>query len=171
MACNTIIGIPKGCDANNVGGIYEIYVADQDQVTGLTINTSGHTITTLGTSGSFEVFNFNRNVGNFTTEDTKDMLVSSTVVKGTITLQLNRREGSKSRALSILGEGQRYLAIIVKSADGTFTYFKDMQLMSVNEDSGTARADGSKYTVTFVNEDEVYPYFVDSTIIPALLGN
>lgn len=169
MACNSILGIAKGCEGNNIGGIYEVYIADQEVVTATTISTSAHTITALGVSSDFSTFQFNRNVGNFTTEETRDLLVGSNMVKGTVTLQLNRREGSKSRALSILGEGQRYLAMIVKSADGTYTYFKDMQLISTNEDSGTARADGSKYTVTFSNEDENLPYFVDSAIIAGLI--
>lgn len=170
MACNSLIGILKGCDANNIGGIYEVYILDQDAVTATTVDTSAHTITTLGTTSDFTTFQFKRNVGNFVTEETRDLLVGSNLVKSTVTLQFNRREGSKSRALSILGEGQRYLAMIVKSADGTYTYFKDMQLISNNEESGTARQDGSKYTVVFSNEDEVYPYFVDSSIIPALIA-
>lgn len=170
MACNSLISILKGCDANNIGGIYEVYILDQDAVTATTIDTTAHTITTLGTTSDFSVFNFKRNVGNFVTEETRDLLVGSNVVKSTVTLQFNRREGSKSRALSILGEGQRYLAMIVKSADGSYTYFKDMQLVSNNEDSGTARADGSKYTVTFSGEDEVSPYFVSAALIPSLIG-
>ena len=60
--------------------------------------------------------------------------------------------------------------MIVKSADGTYTYFKDMQLMSSNEDSGTARADGSKYTVTFTGEESSYPLFVSASVIPALIS-
>jgi len=167
--CNTIVGIPKGCDDNNIGGIREIYITDQEDVTSLVVDSANHIITGITASG-FEVFTFNRNVGNFVTEETKDLLVGSNTVKGTITLTLNRREGSKSRALSILGEGQRYLAIIVKSADGTYTYFDDMQLISNNEDSGTVKNDGSKYTVTFSNEADNYPYFVDADIIPALIA-
>jgi hypothetical protein len=171
MACNSILNILKGnCDGNNVGGIYEVYVIDQDSIISTTTSVSAHTITAISASTDFSIFEFKRNVGNFTTEDSKDLLVGSTVIKSTITLQFNRREGSKSRALNVLGEGQRYLAMIVKSADGTFTYFKDMQLMSVNEDSGTARADGSKYTVVFTGEDETTPYFVAPNVIPALIS-
>lgn len=170
MACNSLESILKGCDSNNVGGIYEIYVIDQDSITATTLSTTAHTVTNFGTTEDFEIFQFKRNVGNFTTEETRDLLVGSNIVKGTITLQFNRREGSKSRALSVLGEGQRYLGVIVKSADGTYTYFKDVQLMSANEDSGTAKADGSKYTVTFTNEEANYPYFVDSAIIADLIS-
>lgn len=170
MACNSLINIPKGCDANNIGGIYEVYIVDQDAVTATTIDSTAHTITALTSTTDFSIFQFKRNVGNFVTEETRDLLVGSNVVKSTVTLQFNRREGSKSRALSILGEGQRYLAMIVKSADGTYTYFKDMQLISSNEDSGTARADGSKYTVTFSNEESNYPYFVSPSIITPLIS-
>lgn len=170
MACNSLINILKGCDANNIGGIYEVYIVDQDAVTASTVDTTAHTITALTSTTDFSIFQFKRNVGNFVTEETRDLIAGSNVVKSTVTLQFNRREGSKSRALSILGEGQRYLAMIVKSADGTYTYFKDMQLMSNNEDSGTARADGSKYTVVFTGEDATYPLFVSASVIPALIS-
>lgn len=166
MSCNSILGIPKGCDDNNIGGIREIYITDQEDVTSYVIDNATHTITGITTSGNYETFAFSRNVGNFTTEETRDLLVGSNVVKSTLTITLNRREGSKSRAISILGEGQRYLSIIVKAANGTYTHFKDMQLMSSAEDSGTAKADGSKYTLTFSNEEENYPYFVTPAIMP-----
>ena len=170
MSCNSILGIPKGCDGNNIGGIREIYIIDQEDVTSYVIDGATHTITGITASGKYETFTFSRNVGNFTTEETRDLLVGSNVVKSTLTITLNRREGSKSRAISILGEGQRYLSIIVKAANGTYTHFKDMQLMSSAEDSGTAKADGSKYTLTFSNEEENYPYFVTPAIVPALLA-
>jgi hypothetical protein len=168
--CNTIVGISKGCEANNVGGIYEVYVIDSASVTATTISSSAHTITNLGVSEDFTTFQFKRNVGNFVTEETKDLLVGSNIVKGTLTLQFSRREGSKSRAFTILGEGQRFLDIIIKGADGTYTYVKDAQLMGVNEDTGTLKADGTKYTVTFTNEEANYPYFVDSAIVAALIS-
>jgi hypothetical protein len=42
-------------------------------------------------------------------------------------------------------------------------------LTAVTEGSGTAKADGSRYSVTFVAENEALAYEVDSTIIPDLV--
>ena len=148
MSCNSILGIPKGCDDNNIGGIREIYIIDQEDVTSYVIDDAKHTITDITTSGNYETFLFARNVGNFTTEETRDLLVGSNVVKSTLTITLNRREGSKSRAISILGEGQRYLSIIVKSANGTYTHFKDMQLI-----------EKSRIHLLFFKKENVYHKF------------
>ena len=66
----------------------------------------------------------------------------------------HRREAAKSNALKILGSGQQYLAAVVLDANGKYWYFPYMQLTATGEGSGTARADGSKYTVTTVSENE-----------------
>jgi hypothetical protein len=44
-----------------------------------------------------------------------------------------------------------------------------LQLSATGEGSGTTRADGSKYSVTLVAENEFLAYEVDATIIPSLL--
>lgn len=168
MACTTINSMLKSCGGNNIGGIYEVYIHDTDAVGGTGINVSAHTISAMTSTTDFSIFQFNRNIGNFTVEPSIDLINGSTFYTATITLQFNRREGSKSRALTILGEGQRYLSIIVKSADGTYTYFDYMQLNGGAEESGTVKADGSKYTVTFVGELETRPYFIDSSVVTTL---
>lgn len=170
MACSAIQSLLKGCDPNNVGGIFEVYIIDTDSVTATTISASAHTITSLGVTEDFSTFQFRRNVGNFTVEPAVDLLVGSTIFNATLTLQFTRREGSKSRALSILGEGQRFLNIIVKAADGTYSYFDHMQINGGAEESGTVKADGSKYTVTFLGEMDQRPYFVDPAIVAALIS-
>jgi hypothetical protein len=141
--CNTIVGIPKGCDDNNIGGIREIYITDQEDVTSLVVDSANHIITGITASG-FEVFTFNRNVGNFVTEETKDLLVGSNTVKGTITLTLNRREGSKSRALSILGEVETTLVVVVQvigCADfETFLKEQGMKLLQLSISGGVIMA-------------------------------
>jgi hypothetical protein len=80
----------------------------------------------------------------------------------------HRREASKSKAIKILGEGQRDLAVVVGDANGRYWYFENAQLSAVAEGSGTAKADGSKYSVTLVAESEHLAYEVDSSIIAGL---
>ena len=81
----------------------------------------------------------------------------------------HRREAAKSRSIKILGEGQRDLAIIVLDANGKYWYFANAQVTAVAEGSGTAKADGSKYSITIVAESENLAYEVDPTIIAGLL--
>jgi hypothetical protein len=167
--CNTIQSILKSCDGNNSGGIFEAYLIDQDHVTGTTV--SAHTVTAvaLELGELYSTVQFKRNVGNALTTPTIDLIAGSTYFSSTISIVLHRREASKSAALQILGEGQRYLNIIIKDANNKYWMFDDAQLNGGDEDSGTARADGSKYTVTFLSDMDHRPYEVDSSIIAGLL--
>jgi hypothetical protein len=121
-------------------------------------------------SSDYEAFEFRRNTGNFTEETAVDFANGSSFVTATITLMFHRREASKSKAIKILSEGQRDLAIIVKDANGKYWYFPFAQLSATAEGSGTAKADGSKYSVTFIAENENLAYEVDPTIIAGLLA-
>lgn len=167
--CNSLEGILKGCD-NNAGGIYEAYFIDQDSVTGTTVDASAHTITAIATTEDFTAFQFKRNVGNLVVTPTIDLVNGSTFYTATLTLAFHKREAVKSRALSILAEGQRYLGVIIKDANGLYWYVDYAQLNGGDEESGTAKADGSKYTVTFVAEMDNRPYEVDSSIISDLIS-
>jgi hypothetical protein len=170
MACNTITSILNGCSGNNSGGIFEAYIIDQDSITGSTV--SAHTVTTVTLAGSdkYATFQFKRNVGNAVTTPTIDLINGSTYFSSTISIVLHKREASKSASLQILGEGQRYLNLIIKDANGKYWMYDDAQLNGGDEDSGTARADGSKYTITFLSEMENRPYEVSSGIIAGLLA-
>lgn len=168
MACNSIQDILKGCD-NNAGGIYEAYIIDQDSISEYFVVESTHTITGMTTSEDFSTFQFKRNVGNLVVTPTIDLVNGSTFYTATLTLAFHKREGYKSRSLQVLGEGQRYLGIIIKDANGIYWFLDHAQLNGGDETSGTAKADGSKYEVTFVAEMDNRPYVVDASIIASLI--
>lgn len=169
--CNSLSSILKGCDTNS-GGIYEAYIIDQDDVLAYTANTSAHTITamTLDTGTTYSTYQFKRNVGNMVINPAIDLVNGSSFFNHNITLVFHKREASKSRAIQVLGEGQRYLSIIIKDANGKYWYTEYMQLNGGDEETGTAKADGSKVTVTFLGEMDFRSYEVDSTIISALIA-
>lgn len=168
MACNTLTSILKGCDSN-IGGITSIYINDMDAMTG-TIVEADYTITDFGTLGEpFLPFYFRRNTGMYTEEAAIDLVNGSSYYTQTVTLMFHRREAAKSKAIKILGEGQRDLALVVGDANGKYWYFPKAQLTAVAEGSGTAKADGSKYSITFVAENENLAFEVDPTVIPDII--
>lgn len=169
MSCTALTSITKSC-SNNQGGIFSVYINDTENVTAMTINDTTHTITAITASPDFTDFVFNRNVGNVAIEPKIDLINGSTYYEAKMTLVFHRREAAKSRALTILGEGQRYLDMIFLDANGLYWYIDHAQLDGGAEETGTARADGSKYTVTFTAQMSNRPYVVDSTIVPALIG-
>lgn len=168
MACTTLATITKGCD-NNIGGITSILINDMDNLGTVTVNATTWTVTSFGSLvDEFVAFEFRRNTGSYTEELANDLVNGSQFYTQTISLMFHRREAAKSKAIKILGEGQRDLAVIVGDANGKYWYFPNAQLTAVAEGSGTAKADGSKYAITLVAENEYLAYEVDSTIIAAL---
>jgi hypothetical protein len=168
MACNTLTGIVKGCDGNQ-GGIYSVYINDTDNVSSVALNESGHTITGITATPDFTTFEFKRNIGNVVIDPKIDLINGSTYYEATITLAFHRREASKSRALQILAEGQRYLDIIFLDANGLYWYVDHAQLTGGTEETGTARADGSKLNVTFVAQMSNRPYAVTQAAVTAVI--
>ena len=148
LGCDALETITKSCD-NNTGGIRKIWLNDQENVTSVP---TGWEITTLTSSPIYTEFEINRNTGNYTEDTAVDLINGSSFVTQTITLMFNRREAAKSEAINILGSGQRYLSAIILDANEKYWYFEDLQLTATGEGSGTARADGSKYSVTLLSE-------------------
>ena len=141
-----------------------------DNLGTVVVDTAAWEVTSFGTLvDEFINFDFRRNTGNFTEELASDLINGSDFVTGTITLMFHRREAAKSKAIKILGEGQRDLALVVGDANGTYWYFPNAQLTAVSEGSGTAKADGSKYSVTFVAEYASLAYTIDPAIVAALI--
>ena len=168
MSCTTISTIQKSCDSN-IGGIVSILVNDMENIGTLTIDTANWEVTSFGSLvDEFVAFEFRRNTGSYTEELQNDFVNGSQFYLQTINLMFHRREAAKSKAIKILGEGQRDLALVVGDANGKFWYFPNAQLSAVTEGSGQAKADGSKYAVTFVAENEFLAYEVDPSIIAGL---
>lgn len=172
-SCAALEGILKSCD-NNTGGIYGIWITPQDNITAITpvdpSAVAGWEITgiTLATPTLFENYYIRRNTSSFTEEAAIDLINGSSFVTATINLMFQRREADKSRSIKILGSGQQYLTAIVLDANGIYWYFPYLQVTGVAEGSGVARADGSKYQVTLLSENEYLAYTIDPAIIPAL---
>lgn len=170
MACNTLETILKGCD-NNVGGIYTAYIFDMDDIDTYTESTTSWTVTalTLLAHSPALSFYFKRNTSNYTEEAAIDLINGSSFYKQMINLIFHRREADKSKSIKILGEGQRYLGVVIGDANGNFWYFPYMQLTASTEGSGTSKGDGSKYNITLVAENEFLAKEISSTIANSLL--
>ena len=156
--CTALEGIQKSCD-NNSGGIYQVWFIPQEQIASVTQNIvypnyEITAITLAPVTPLFEGYFIRRNTSNYTEEQAADLINGSTFVTQTLNLVFHRREAAKSNALKILASGQQYLAAVVLDANGKYWYFPYMQLTATGEGSGVARADGSKYTVTMVSENE-----------------
>ena len=165
LGCDALETITKSCD-NNTGGIRKIWLNDQENVTAVP---TGWEISTLTSSPIYTEFEINRNTGNYTEETASDLINGSTFVTQTITLMFNRRDKDKSEAINILASGQRYLSALVLDANGLYWYFENLQLTATGEGSGTARADGSKYSVTLLAEADHLAWEITSGAVASVI--
>ena len=167
MSCETLISIEKPCD-NNIGGIKTVWIAPQDDVT---VGITGWEVTSVALTNPAAVYAINRNTGNYTEDTAIDLINGSTFVTQTITLMFNRRDKDKSEAIHVLGAGQQYLSVFVQDSNDKYWYFENAQLSATGEGSGTARADGSKYSITLLSEAEHLSYEILSTEITGNVGD
>ena len=171
MSCEALISIEKPC-GNNIGGIKTVWIAPQADVT-LVQPTAGtwiiNTITSI--TPDCAVYAINRNTGNYTEDTAIDLINGSSFVTQTITLMFNRRDKDKSEAIHVLGAGQQYLSVFVQDSNDKYWYFENAQLSATGEGSGTARADGSKYSITLLSEAEHLSYEILSTEITGNVGD
>jgi len=166
MSCEALQTIQKNC-SNNIGGIKNVWVNQQDQITTATpiVPSGSWQIATITVADPCVPFAINRNTGNYTEDTAVDLINGSSFVTQTITLMFNRRDKEKSEAINVLGSGQQYLAVFIQDANDKYWYFENVQLTATGEGSGTARADGSKYSITLLAEAEHLAYEVLSTVI------
>jgi len=172
MSCSALESIVKSCD-NNTGGIEKIWINQQDNISGITLDATNtwtiDAITLVGGAPDFTAFDIRRNTGSYTEEAAIDLINGSSYVTAVINLMFHRRDQDKSQAIKILGAGQQYLVAIVKDMNGKYWYFPQLQLTATGEGSGVTRADGSKYSVTLTAEVEFLAYEIEASAVTAVI--
>ncbi|CAB5224149.1 hypothetical protein UFOVP391_31 [uncultured Caudovirales phage] len=172
MSCSALESIVKSCD-NNTGGIEKIWINQQDNISGITLDATNtwtiDAITLVGGAPDFTAFDIRRNTGSYTEEAAIDLINGSSYVTAVINLMFHRRDQDKSQAIKILGAGQQYLVAIVKDMNGKYWYFPQLQLTATGEGSGVTRADGSKYSVTLTAEVEFLAYEIEAAAVTAVI--
>lgn len=171
MSCiQTLSGLAKDC-ASNMGGIVEVLIANFDDVSEVTITTDKVSAITMASSAKFKKYNFAKNTGSLTSTYNIDQASGVKYVTSDLLLQFNRMETTKRVEITALSLGD--LAVIVKDANGKYWYLgKDEPVNASAGDgqTGTARGDANRYTITLQDESLEMPYEVDETIISSLVA-
>ncbi len=129
-----------------------------------------HEDKSYGGAPDYTPFEIRRNTGSYVEDAAIDLVNGSSYVTATISLMFHRRDQDKSQAIKILGAGQQYLNAIVKDMNGKYWYFPFLQLSAVGEGSGTTRADGSKYSVTLIAENDFLAYEIEEAAVNAVIA-
>lgn len=152
-----------------MGGILEVMIANADDVSGVTITEGIITAISMAASAKFKKYYFNKNTGNLTSTYNLDPASGVRYVTSELLLQFNRMETTKRVEITALALGD--LAVIVKDANGKYWYLgKDEPVNASAGDAqtGTARGDANRYTITLQDNSLEMPYEVDSSIVDDL---
>lgn len=171
MPCTqTLSGLVKDCAAN-MGGIVEVLIANHADVSSVAVSDGMIGTITMAQSAKFKRYNFAKNTGSLTSTYTLDPASGVKYVTTDLLLQFNRMETSKRVEITALALGD--LAVICKDANGKYWYLgKDEPVNASAGDgqTGTARSDANRYTITLEDNSLEMPYEVDPSIVDALVG-
>ena len=171
MACNqTLSGLVKDCSPS-MGGITEVLLAHREDVSAVTADAGKVTEITMASSAKFKRYTFARNTGSMTSTYTIDQASGVKYVTTDLLLQFNRMETAKRVEISALAVND--LVAIVKDANGIYWYLgydEPVNASAGDGQTGTARGDANRYTITLQDNSKEMPMEVDSTIVAALIG-
>lgn len=170
MSCvQTLSGLARDCNSN-MGGIIEALIAPFDDVTAVTITDGVISAITMASSKKFKKYNFNKNTGNLTSTYNIDPASGVRYVTSDLLLLFNRMETTKRVEITALAMSD--LAVIVKDANGKYWYLgKDepVNASAADGQTGTARGDVNRYSITLQDTSLEMPYEVADSVIEGLL--
>lgn len=169
MPCTqTLSGLAKDC-AGNIGGIVAVWLANFEDVSAVTVTenkVSAITMASGTTPPKFKKYNFKPGTGSMTSTLNKDNAAGTSYVSTDLVLQFNRMETTKRVEMTALSQGE--LMAIVKDANGIYWLLgRNEPLLSSAGDgqTGTARGDGNRYTLTLQDNDATFPFEILGTAI------
>lgn len=171
MSCiQTLSGLAKDCSAN-MGGIVEVLIANYDDVSAFTVADDKIATITMASGKTFKRYSFAKNTGSLTSTYTIDTASGVRYVVSDLVLQFNRMETTKRVEISALALAD--LMIICKDANGVYWLLgKDEPVNASAGDgqTGTARSDANRYTITLQDNSLEMPYEVLASIVEALVA-
>lgn len=149
MPCSqTLAGIARDC-SSNMGGIKNVYIANQADVDSVTVTSGVVTAITMKSSKKFYQYAF----APFTSSLTSNWNVSpengTKYVESTLTMVFNKMDATKR--LEIVALAQSELVVIVEDNNGTMFYLgyeEGVRLINGSDgQTGVNRGDRNGYTV------------------------
>lgn len=167
--CENLEEIALGCKRNS-GGVFRFYVGDMEDISDIVENETTYQVTTLDVAIAPVELQVKRRFSEVLEEETHDLEAGSDAVVNTANVMLPRREALKSRAVRIMGQGQRYLYVVYKDANKLWWYIPYMQLQTAGGTSGKNRADGSRYDLVFIGDDDVLKKQIPESVVNSMLA-
>lgn len=170
MSCSqTLSGIANDCTPS-MGGIAEVYIANREDVSAVTVTDNKVTAVIMAASAKFKKYSFRRGTGSLTSTLTADATNGVSYVTSELALQFNRMETTKRVEINALAVNE--MAVICKDANGVYWYlgYDEGVFASAGDgQTGTARSDANRYSITLQDNSHEMPYEVDAAVIETLL--
>lgn len=173
MSCSQVLnGIAADCQTN-VGGVREVYIANYDDVSAVTLDETSNMIKTItmADTAKFKKYAFKKNTSSMTSTLNVDPANGINFVQTDLSLVFAKQETVKRMEIAKLSLGE--LRVIVLDANGKYWFLGKEEFVSATAgtaETGTNRTDGNKYTITLTDYSASYPYEVDPTIIADLIA-
>lgn len=170
MACSNLTdGIAIGC-SGNAGGVVKLYIANFDDITGVTASTGTISSIAMGASSSFYEFEMNPETSTYTENAAVSLQNGSRFYDQVITLLIPRREVAKRNILANLITSK----VVVMVQDFTELYWlfgekRGMYVTEIQSGAGTAAADFNGYTITITGRELVQAQEVTAAAVAAAI--
>lgn len=164
MACSqTLAGIKNDC-ALSMGGIKRVWLADYKEEAATVDNEKVNAIA-LVSGTTWHPYYFRKNTGSMTSTLTVDQANGVNYVTTELSLVFTKMDTVKRIEMAVLATAD--VMAVVEDANGTKWFLgKDNPLSCTAGagETGTAKGDGNKYTLTLTDESKSYPYEVTNDV-------
>ena len=173
MSCSQVLnGIAADCQTN-VGGIREIYIANYDDVSAVTLDETSNMIKTITMvdTAKFKKYAFKKNTSSMTSTLNVDPANGVNFVQTDLTVVFAKQETVKRMEIAKLSLGE--LRVIVLDANGKYWFLGQEEFVSATSgtaETGTNRTDGNRYQIVLTDYSSSYPYEVDPSIVAGLIA-
>ena len=153
-----------------MGGILEVLLANREDVASVQAETGKISGITMEASAKFKKYTFARNTGSMTSTYTIDQASGVKYVTTDLVLQFNRMETTKRVEITALSVND--LVAIVKDANGVYWYLgydEPVNASAGDGQTGTARGDANRYSITLQDISKEMPMEVDASTIEGIL--
>ena len=158
MACNQAIsGLVQDC-ATSKGGVAEVYLANYDDVSAITVTDGQVTGITMATGKKFKRYYFRPGTSSLTSTLNLDVAAGVNFVQTLLNMLFSRMETTKRIEMSALAVND--LRGIVKDSNGVYWLLGEEEPMIANAgdgQTGTAKTDANRYSITLEDNNTSFP--------------
>lgn len=165
MACSiTLNGLAYDCSAS-VGGIKEVYLHAGFDANMFTV--SGDVVTAITASTGWKKYEFRRGSGSMTSTFTIDEANGVNYCQTDLALSFAKQDTAKRIEVAALAVGQvQGIVVDCNNVKHVLGYNEGVVASAAGAETGAARGDGNKYSITLSDFSQSLPYI--SNVLPTV---